>query len=291
MASSPVPQASLAVADPSRHWSALLGRVMIITLISALLGVLCLESRLLYSEWTLLRAEEGATADSAVIAFYDVAPAISYAQRPAQWIQDHESETLLWQRWVDRVGHRWFHVARGEINPAQITGVDYPLIPRAIDRPVVELGQGEIWAQMPGETMVFAVELGNTTCVYPAPLLAKVLVVNDVVGEDPFLIVFDNHAPAVRAVSVYAARWEGRRATLAPSGYYLEDRPVLFDRRTESLWMDRDGALTAFAGRSKGATMKRLAVAGPTLWSRYCQSPRPIRLIVGADRRSGIPIE
>ncbi len=276
-----------------RSWLAKprVSRSLLALLIVGLIAFIGLESRTLWGEWALLLVDLGQSEKSNVIAYPNIMPIMSYAQRPPNWFHEEQGESLLWQRWVDGVGHRWFHLGKGELDPARITGTDLPFLLRPIDEPVVESRGGEIWTQLPGRSPVVAAKLAGSVCVYPMPVLAKVQVVNDVVAGRPYLVVCDTHAPMRTAVSVYDALWDGRRATMAPTGYYLDTHPLLFDRRTQSLWTQGDSELVALAGKSKGARLPRIDQPAPTPWKDCLARGETIRLVVGADRTHAIPVD
>ncbi len=291
MASSP--SAETAPRSRLRSWLAKprVSRSCAALLIVALLAFIGLESHTLWGEWALLLADLGQSEQSTVIAYPDIMPIMNYAQRPPNWFHDEPGESLLWQRWVDGVGHRWFHLGKGELDPGRITGTDFPFQVRPIDEPVVEPRGGEIWTRLPGRSPVVVAKLAGATCVYPLPVLAKVQVVNDVVAGRPYLIVCDAHVPSQASVSVYDALWDGRRATMAPTGYYVDAHPLLFDRRTQSLWTERESELVALAGKSKGARLPRIDQPAPTPWKDCLARGETIRLVVGADRTHAIPVD
>jgi Protein of unknown function (DUF3179) len=64
---------------------------------------------------------------------------------------------------------------------------------------------------------------------------------------------------------------------------------VLYDRGSQSLWVERDGALTAISGPHKGAMLREVFRLQILPWSD-CKSRHPeSRLLVGADRSKGKP--
>lgn len=260
-------------------------------LVVVLIGVIVLESRSLWGEWRLLLSDLGESEQSTVIGFPNISPLMSFAQRPPNWFHDEPGESLLWQRWVDGKGHRWFHLGRGDLDPTHITGTDFPYQPRPIDDPIIEPHGGEIWTRLPGQATVVVAKLGGETCVYPLPVLAKVQVVNDVVRGRPYLILCDRNAPVSRAISVFDALWDGRRATMSPTGYYVDKHPLLYDRRTLSLWMEQDDALVSLAGKAKGTHLARIVKPVPSAWKDCISRSETIRLVVGADRSHALPTE
>ena len=72
--------------------------------------------------------------------------------------------------------------------------------------------------------------------------------------------------------------------TLAPTGYFQDGKPVLFDRGTESLWVEMHDGLTAMAGKHYRKRLMRVAIPPPVTWSTWVSQNPESRLLVGADR-------
>ena len=76
---------------------------------------------------------------------------------------------------------------------------------------------------------------------------------------------------------------------MASSGYFSNRRPLLFDRGTESLWIEEGDVLKSLAGKSKGQQLTRVAKPVPVTWDSWlAKNPRG-RLVVGADRSQADP--
>jgi hypothetical protein len=105
------------------------------------------------------------------------------------------------------------------------------------------------------------------------------------------MIVVNPFARPVVAFSIYDTLLEGRRVTLAPTGYFQDAKPVLFDRGTESLWIEMHDGLTAMAGKHFKKRLMRVAIPSPVSWSTWSSRNPHSRLLVGADRSRGIPTE
>jgi hypothetical protein len=78
---------------------------------------------------------------------------------------------------------------------------------------------------------------------------------------------------------------------MAPTGYFQDGKPVLFDRGTESLWVERDGFLTAIAGKHNRKHLNGHSHPKPVAWSQWVSVNSESRLLVGADRSRAIPVE
>jgi len=161
----------------------------------------------------------------------------------------------------------------------------------AIDYPEVESDGGTIWRRMPSDVLVIGQVLAGRQCVYPLPVLRKVEVINDVVDDQPFLITMNILAPPDRACSIFDATIDGRRVTLTSSGYFHGQSPILYDRGTESLWIERDDTLTAIAGKYKGKHLTQVARPVPIAWHTWRLSNPRSRLVIGADRLQPDPVE
>ena len=121
--------------------------------------------------------------------------------------------------------------------------------------------------------------------------MGKVQVINDIVEDHPYLIVVNLFAPDQEAYSIFEAELDGHRVTMAASGYFHDGKPLLYDRGTESLWLEEDDHLKAAAGKHKGARLARVARLAPVSWKSWLAQSQDCRLLVGADRSQAIPRE
>ena len=150
---------------------------------------------------------------------------------------------------------------------------------------MIENGGGPIWQRIPGSAEVVGLALDGCPCAYPMTVLGKVLIVNDMIEERPYLVHFDPFDDSV-PVSIFDARLEGRRITLGSSGLTIQGKHVLYDRGTESLWADDGRALTAFSGKYKGKGLSLVARVGAVAWSDWLANHPQARLLVGSlDRQ------
>jgi hypothetical protein len=79
--------------------------------------------------------------------------------------------------------------------------------------------------------------------------------------------------------------------TMAVTGYFQDAKPILYDRGTESLWLEKNDALVAIAGTHHERRLDRIAQLVPVTWENWLSRNTEGRLIVGADRSQGIPRE
>jgi hypothetical protein len=252
---------------------------------------LLVEARALWREYDFLWQEVAAADLAAVIGYPGIYPEPRFAQRPQVWYRQEGESALLWANWVDGKGHRWYRAGSGDLDPAKLFVPHQHFIALAIDYPKVETEGGTIWRKMPAEVQVIGQLLAGRPCAYPLPVLLKVEVINDVVEDQPFLVTLNIMAPADQACSIFDATLEGRRVTLSSTGYFHRQRPILYDRGTESLWVEQENNLTAIAGKHKGKQLARVARPVPVAWHTWRLSNPRSRLVIGADRTQAVPVE
>ena len=78
---------------------------------------------------------------------------------------------------------------------------------------------------------------------------------------------------------------------MAATGYFHDGKPVLYDRGTQSLWVEEDESLTAVTGKHRGVKLARVAHLTPVTWKTWLSQNQTSRLLVGADRSRGIPVQ
>ena len=88
---------------------------------------------------------------------------------------------------------------------------------------------------------------------------------------------------------VYDPILDGHRITLGHSGYFHAGQPLLYDRGTESLWVNSGETLTAIAGKLKGQMLTRVTRLTPTAWADWRSRHPSSRLVVGDDRSRAMP--
>jgi hypothetical protein len=257
--------------------------------IAVLLSFITVQIGAVWNEWSVLQHDLSRARSNVVIGYTGIAPHFSLAQRPRDWIHDEGTQTLLWGGWQQGVGHTWFRAEQGDIDSTRISQPLGRDVLQAIDYPLVELGGGTIWGRIPDESFVAGERLAGVETAYPILLLDKVVVVNDLIAERPFLVTYNPLAPPNVQITIYDAALEGRRVTMGLTGYFLEHKPLLYDRGTESLWICDADKLRAIAGTHKGKTLPPVGRPAPVSWSRWRGDHPKGRLIVGADRTQARP--
>jgi hypothetical protein len=273
-----------------RRKQALFRMVIVPALI--LLGVFVLTQGVsLWREWRTLREELYTAEQHGIVGFLNIAPISSFIEWPTDWYRVDGKESFLWLGWEKEKGtnQRWIKLASGEIDPHRLQRPTYEFISQTIDFPLVETHGGKIWRKIPSDSPVVGFKFENRPCVYPVAVLVKVLVINDVVDKHPYMVVVYPLAHPAVAFSIYDAMLDGRRVTLAPTGYFQDAKPVLFDRGTESLWIEMHDGLTCMAGKHFKKRLMRMAITTPVTWSAWVSQNPESRLLVGANRSLGIP--
>ncbi len=256
--------------------------------ILALCGFIAIEARSLYREFRSLREQQARTQLSAVVGYVDIHAEPSHAIRPADWYHDEGGQTLLWAGWREGK-HEWFRIGRGELAREEVSLPMGRDVVRAIDHTIVEDRGGPHWAKVPDSALVAGIWRGGIRVVYPLLVLSKVEVVNDTIGEEPVLLVYRPFVPQREAVAAFAPIVDGHRITMGLSGYLMDNTPVLYDRGTRSLWLQRDGALAAIAGPLKGTALRTAEGIEILAWSDWRARYPESRLVVGADRKKARP--
>lgn len=239
----------------------------------------------LWEQWNALRAEWETQRVNSPVGYVGIYPRRSLAEKPEDWYREEDESLRLWSGWTPGVGHGWFEVRRGEIERGRLTNpLGRDVIP-AIDRPLVEIGDGARWRRIPTDALVAGMKVDGVPTAYPILLLEKVEVVNDTIRGRPFLVTYSPIDARSGSIDVYDPDLEGRRVVLGLSGYFYDRKPLLFDRETESLWSSRPEGLEAVAGKRKGARLTRLERPTPVTWDSWRSDNPDSRLIVGSDHK------
>ncbi|APW60229.1 DUF3179 domain-containing (seleno)protein [Paludisphaera borealis] len=253
---------------------------------------LVVTGRIVWGEWQALREEERRAVDTAVVGYPNIYPRVSKASKPDPWFRVEGDTIFVWSGWKQGEGHCWFRAHLGDFERREMSEPIGRDVSQAIDYPMIENGGGPIWERIPGGAGVAGLALGGCSCAYPMTVLGKVLIVNDVIEDRPYLIHLDPFHESETPVSIFDARLEGHRITLGSSGLMFEGRHVLYDRGTESLWSDEGRGLVAFAGKYKGKELPLVTRVSAVAWDDWRDSHPGARLLIGSvDRKRGMPPE
>jgi hypothetical protein len=105
------------------------------------------------------------------------------------------------------------------------------------------------------EERVVGVVIGGVARAYPRSVLVWHEVVNDRIGEQPFVLVY---SPLSGTVAGFDARSAAGADRFGVSGLVYNSGTLLFDRASESLWLPLEGL--AIAGPRKGQRL-------PAIWT------------------------
>ena len=256
--------------------------------IVGLLGYVGAQDMTLFREWRALTIEQSQSSDAAIVGYSNVSPHPNYAEVPVNWFHHEGDQTLLWSGWKSG-SHQWFRIGKGDLDRSRISTPYGKDSVQAIDEPAVEVGGGIRWNRIPDESPVAGLELSGKHLAYPLKLLEKVEVVNDLVEGVPIIVTYSPFVPERELVAVYDATSMGQRINIGFSGYFLMQKPLFYDRGTESLWAGTSEGLTAVAGRCKGKNLKTIASPIPVSWSSWRSTHPDGRLVVGAVRDTKLP--
>jgi len=100
---------------------------------------------------------------------------------------------------------------------------------------------------------VITVTIGEETKIYPLAILEYHLVINDVMGYTPIIVVY---TPITGITRVYKSSVKGEKYIFGHSGNLYRNTDLLVDFKTDSLWSSKEG--TALVGIMTGATLEKL---------------------------------
>lgn len=240
-----------------------------------------------WEDYKVMRDAQREAEDSAPVGYLGANYRRSYNNRPIKFGENRDGRRLLIAAMGDNGRPTDFYdVTDTDLDPDRlgggfgrdsIPGVDFPIF----EPPTSPLGQ-KFRDRMP----IFAVTLKDGPRVYPRELLAKVELVNDRDGSDPFVVVFDRSRDRAWA---YGRLLDGREVTFGTTGYALEGRPLLYDRATKGLWMPGPEGLRCLCGEFKGRMMELSTALEATRWGEWRSGHPGSKLLVGNDRDRPIP--
>jgi hypothetical protein len=124
---------------------------------------------------------------------------------------------------------------------------------RAVDEPVFVAAEEATWVA--ATNPVLGVVRGEDARTYPVHLIERHQVVNDSVDGEPLVVTFDPLAGAPRA---YRRQVDGETLSFGVSGLIHNHGFLLYDRQTESLWVQFTGV--AIAGPMAGKKLSPVRV-------------------------------
>lgn len=251
--------------------------------IVALFGFIAYQGPSLWDEANALRHELTAMHKNSVIGYVDISPKPSSAQPPGNWYRVEGQHAQLWAGWHDEQGHLWFKTRPEDLDHKKLSGSVGRDLFQGIDQPLVEVGGGPISERIPAHHEVEAMLFDGRPCAYPVLVLDKVLVVNDEVDGTPLVILYTK--PPAKGSPVFEAVLDGQRLQMGFAGYFYQNRPLLYDRSSEGLWVEQEEGLVSLSGPDRGRILKRLGRMHRVRWDNWCQQFTDGRVLIGADRR------
>jgi hypothetical protein len=124
---------------------------------------------------------------------------------------------------------------------------------KSVDRPAFATSDAVDWVAPANP--VLGVALGGEARAYPVHVMDYHQIVNDEIGGRPVAVTYDPLAGVPRA---FDARVEGKRLRFGVSGLLHNHNFLLYDRETESLWLQFTGE--ALSGPLAGKRLAPLAI-------------------------------
>ncbi|WP_435007738.1 DUF3179 domain-containing (seleno)protein [Tundrisphaera lichenicola] len=244
----------------------------------------------IWEEFKVWRTELAKSEDSAPVGYLGLNFRRTYNDRPLAFLNERDGKKLLFAAKLEG----------GEVATYDITEADPALdvdclsggfgrdsIP-GIDFPVIEGPDGPRGSTLRDRQVVLGVEQGGEARAYPVDLLEKIEVVNDTLGGIPIAVVFDR----ARGVALIYNRTVGDGViTFGTTGYSCKNLPLLYDRKTKSLWLPRGDDLACLSGSHKGEALKPIVTPVSAPWSDWRGGHGTTTVVVGNDRARDIPAE
>jgi hypothetical protein len=244
----------------------------------------------LWSEYQNLRTETRATEASAPVGYVGLHYRRSYNDRPLVFHAEKDGRKLLFAARGEGPEPEYYDVTEADFDVKRldggfgrdsIPGVDYPII----DPPGAATGRALRTSQP-----VFGVLLQAGPRAYPMDLLEKIEVVNDTDGSTPLVLVFDRS----RQQALLCERMiqgQGSAVTFGTTGYTLDRQPLLYDRKTRSLWLPRGDELVCVNGAFNGTKLTPLPRPSLLPWGDWKTAHPDSSVLMGSDRAKPIPAE
>lgn len=127
--------------------------------------------------------------------------------------------------------------------------------------------------------LVLGLERSGLARAYPAYILDRHEIVNDVVAGEPIAITW---CPLCGSGLAFVRRLDGETVELGVSGLLRESDLVFYDRKTKSLWQQVTGR--AFAGPLRGRRLDRVPIS-VTTWGRWRASHPSTEVLANDNAR------
>lgn len=255
----------------------------------ALAAFWLLIGRNLAAQYQQFLEESRAAEDNVPIGYLGLNPRRSYNDRAAVFLVKQEGRTTLFAaKNGDGKPDDVYDVTEASIDMNALEGgFGRDSIP-GIDYPILETSRGVRGKKLRMRQEVFGLELDGEPRAYPRDLLEKIEMVNDGHGKDALLIVYDRGRAVV---SAFRREVDGATVSFGSTGYSRSKQPVLYDRKTRSVWALEGDAFLCVAGAWKGRSLLPFQRVEPTPWGDWLGRHPDTKVLVGNDRSQPIPIE
>jgi hypothetical protein len=251
-------------------------------------GVWFAVGRKLWSEYRTLQDQVRAAEDSAPVGYIGLNYRRSYNDRPAVFHAEEGGRKLLFAAKGEGPTPDYYDVTDADIDVRRLDGgYGRDSIP-GVDAPIVDPPDGSRGRALRPRQPVFGVVFKGGSRAYPKDLIEKVEVVNETAGDVPFAVIFDRGRQRALAVGRTV---RGTPVTFGTTGYSYEEHPLLYDRKTRSLWLPEGDALACVNGELKGTRLPPLFEPKAVNWQQWTSLHPDTTVLVGNDRNKPIPSE
>lgn len=161
-----------------------------------------------------------------------------------------------------------FDLSRARVPVAEIVAGGPPRDGiKSVDAPELVAPEEASWVAP--RNPVLGVALGEDAHTYPVHLMEHHQIVNDHLGDVPVVVTYDPLAGAPRA---YRREVEGRTLEFGVSGLVYNHNFLLYDRQTQSLWVQFTGE--AISGAYAGKRLASLRIRQEVLGTWLSRNPR-----------------
>ncbi|AGA28094.1 DUF3179 domain-containing (seleno)protein [Singulisphaera acidiphila] len=251
-------------------------------------GLWLLVGRNLATQYVRLREEARAAEDNVPIGYLGLNPRRSYNDRAAVFLSKKDGRTTLFAAKRSGEPDDVYDVTEASIDLAALEGgFGRDSIP-GIDYPIIEPPKGDRGKKLRARQEVFGLAFAGGPRVYPRDLLEKIEMVNDRDGDSSVLILYDRGRAKVFA---FHRDVDGSPISFGSTGYSRSKQPVLYDRKTRSLWAFEADDFLCVAGPLKGQSLKPIQQVAATTWGDWLDRHPATTVVVGNDRAKPIPNE
>lgn len=244
--------------------------------------------RSFWLEYQTMQAEMRDAADTVPIGYVGIHLRRTYNDRPPVFHFEKDGRKLLWAARAESGEPEFYDVTDAGFVVARLSGgFGRDSIP-GIDYPIVEPPSGEHAKKLRQRQEVYGLMISTGPRVYPVDLLEKIELVNDRDGPTPFVVIYDRFRAEAR---LYLRTVNHRPVTFGTTGYADVKNPLLYDRRTRSLWLSNPEALVCVNGELKGTRLARFQPAERRSWSDWNARHPDSWVLIGSDRSRPIPSE